>query len=146
MEATLRIERKALPGILKADYGDALEARKKLLGQMPEIYRHLLANLETNTQAAGVFNTDVAANAKALAEMDRWYLPLTSKIKENDERIAAGISLLSEGQKGLRTWGDIHRKLASDLAERRQPNWRLLLETAREIQSDIERIKTHESN
>jgi hypothetical protein len=145
MENTLRVERQALPGILRTPHSDALEARKKLLKQMPDLYKQLTDN-GANAQAVANFNRDVAANATALAEMDRWYLPLAAQLKENDQRIAAGISLLSEARTGFRAWGNIHSKLASDIAERRQPNWRLLLETAREIQSDIERIKKHESN
>lgn len=148
MEGALRVERKGLPGLLRRPYDDALEARKMLLAQMPELYTRLLqqGNSSGWGPAAGNFNRDVAEGAKALAQMDSWYLPLKAQLKESDERIAAGVALLSGARNGVLKWGEIHGKLIEDLAHHRQPNWRLLLETAREIQNDIERIRKHEAS
>lgn len=144
MEETLRLARITLPGILKSPHGDALEARKKLTAFTTNLYSKLLEVGSTNgswEQAAADFNKETAETAKALASMDRWYLPLTAQLKESDTRIAAGLSLLTEAQIGLKRWGEVHAKLAQDISNNRQPNWRLLLETARAIQEDIERIK-----
>lgn len=150
LQNTLPTMRLGLRSSIQEQHGDALEARKNLLARLPPLYRRLadeIADPDANwATAAADFNTDVAEVAKTLMEMDRWYLPLAARIKEDNQRIDAGIALLSEAQAGLQRWMEIHRKLGSDLAERRQPNWRLLLETAREIQNDIERIKKHETN
>jgi hypothetical protein len=144
----LDIARAGLPSVLKAPHADALEARRMLLEEMPALYRKLAEDAGNGNWkgAAASFNAEVADAAKALAEMDRWYLPLSKELRDADMRLASEIALCEGAESGFRQWAAIHGTLLNDLRERRQPNWRLLLATVREIQQDIERIQQHESD
>lgn len=77
-----------------------------------------------------------------LDRVNRAYAPVQAELEAVKRRRTQQLVLLAQLNKGLGEWLSIHRSLGSDLRQGLQPNLRKLLQTAAELQTIVDEMRS----